>query len=44
MIKHGNYISARCAASNKTWNMKTTWTYNNGKSFSQAKTQKCTVD
>ena len=42
-LKKGNYISARCAATNKTWNMKTTWTYNNGKSFSQAKTQKCTV-
>jgi len=42
-IKKGNYISARCAATNKTWNMKTTWTYNNGKSFTQAKTQKCTV-
>jgi hypothetical protein len=42
-IKKGNYISARCAATNKTWNMKTTWTYNNGKSFTSAKTQKCTV-
>jgi hypothetical protein len=42
-IKKGNYISARCAATNKTWNMKTTWTYNNNKTFSSAKTQKCTV-
>jgi len=42
-IGKGNYISTRCAATNKTWNMKTTWTYNNGKTFSQAKTQKCTV-
>ena len=42
-IGKGNYISARCNASNKTWNMKTTWTYNNNKTFSSAKTQKCTV-
>jgi hypothetical protein len=42
-IKKGNYISARCAATNKTWNMKTTWTYNNGKTFTAAKTQKCVV-
>lgn len=42
-IKKGNYISARCAAANKTWNMKTTWTYNNNKSFTSAKTQPCTV-
>ena len=33
-IKKGNYISARCAATNKTWNMKTTWTYNNNASRS----------
>jgi hypothetical protein len=42
-IKKGNYISARCAAADHTWHMKTTWTYNNGKTFTQAKTQKCTV-
>ena len=42
-IKKGNYISARCAATNKTWNMQTTWTYNNGKKFTQKKTQPCTV-
>jgi hypothetical protein len=42
-IKKGNYISARCNAADKTWRMKTTWTYNNGKSFTSAKTQKCTV-
>ena len=28
-IKKGNYISARCKAANKTWNMKVAWTYNN---------------
>ena len=42
-IGKGNYISTRCNASNKTWNMKTTWTYNNNQTFSSAKTQKCTV-
>ena len=42
-IHKGNYISTRCAASDKTWRMKTTWTYNNNKSFTSAKTQKCTV-
>jgi hypothetical protein len=42
-IKKGNYVSARCAAADKTWRMKTTWTYNNGKKFTSSKTQKCTV-
>jgi hypothetical protein len=42
-IKHGNYISARCAASNKTWNMQTVWTYNNGTKNTVKKTQRCTV-
>jgi len=42
-IHKGNYISARCASANKTWNMKTTWTYNNNVSFTSAKTQRCTV-
>jgi hypothetical protein len=42
-IHKGNYISARCAAADKTWRMKTTWTYNNGKTFTQAKTQPCTI-
>ncbi len=42
-IKKGNYISARCAATDKTWHMKTTWTYNNGTKSTTSKTQKCTV-
>jgi len=42
-IKKGSYFSARCAAANKTWNLKTTWTYNDGKSRTVPKTQKCTV-
>jgi len=42
-IRKGNYVSARCAAADKTWRMKTTWTYNNGKKFTAAKTQKCLV-
>ncbi len=42
-IKKGNYISARCAAADKTWRMKTKWTYNNNKSFTQARTQRCAI-
>jgi hypothetical protein len=42
-IKKGNYISARCAAADHLWRMKTTWTYNNGKSATVSKTQPCTV-
>jgi hypothetical protein len=47
-IKKGKYISARCAASDKTWHMKTTWTYNKvgtqgGDSATVSKTQKCSV-
>jgi hypothetical protein len=42
-IKKGSYISARCAAANKLWNMQTTWTYNNNVKFTAKKTQPCTV-
>jgi hypothetical protein len=42
-IKKGNYVSARCAASNKTWNMQTIWTYQSGKKNTIKQTQKCTV-
>jgi hypothetical protein len=42
-IKKGNYISARCKASNKTWNAQTTWTYNNGAKQTVKKTQQCKV-
>jgi hypothetical protein len=42
-LKKGNYISARCAAANRLWNMQTTWTYNNGAKFTAKKTQPCTV-
>jgi hypothetical protein len=42
-IKKGNYISARCAAANKLWNMKTTWTYNNNQTFTKTATQHCAV-
>jgi hypothetical protein len=42
-IKKGNYISARCAAADKTWRMQTTWTYNNGVKKTVKKTQPCTV-
>ena len=42
-IKKGNYISARCKAANKTWNMKVAWTYNNGAKRVVSKTQPCTV-
>ena len=42
-IHKGNYISARCNAANKLWNMKTTWTYNDNTKKTVAKTQPCTV-
>jgi hypothetical protein len=42
-IKKGNYVSARCAAADKTWRMQTTWTYNNGVKKTVKKTQLCTV-
>lgn len=42
-VKKGNYASARCGAADHLWHMKVVWTYNNGKSSSVSKTQKCTV-
>jgi hypothetical protein len=42
-IKKGNYVSARCAAADKTWRMQTTWTYNNNVKKTVKKTQPCTV-
>ena len=42
-IGQGNFISARCKASNKTWNVKTIWTYNNGAKRTVKRTQPCTV-
>lgn len=42
-IKKGNFISARCAAADKTWRMQTTWTYNNNVKKTVKKTQPCTV-
>jgi hypothetical protein len=42
-VKKGNYASARCAAADHLWHMKVVWTYNNGKSSSVSKTQRCTV-
>ena len=42
-VKKGNYASARCGAADHLWHMKVVWTYNNGKSSSASKTQKCTV-
>jgi hypothetical protein len=42
-VKKGNYASARCAAADHLWHMKVVWTYNNGKSASVSKTQRCTV-
>jgi len=42
-IKKGNYISARCKASNKKWHMQTTWTYNNGAKHTEQQSQKCRV-
>jgi hypothetical protein len=41
-IKKGNYVSARCKAKNKTWDMQIKWTYKSGKSTTIHKTQKCT--
>jgi len=42
-IQKGNYISARCKASNKLWNAKTIWTYNNGAKRTVKRTQACKV-
>lgn len=42
-IKKGNYISARCKAANKTWNMKVIWTYNNNAKRTVKRTQPCQV-
>jgi hypothetical protein len=42
-IQKGNYISARCKASNKTWNMKVVWTYNNNAKRTVKRTQPCKV-
>jgi len=42
-IKKGNYISARCKAGNKTWNMKVVWTYNNSAKRTVKRTQPCKV-
>jgi len=42
-IKKGNYIAARCKAKDKTWHMKTTWTYNNRTKHTTQQSQKCTV-
>ena len=43
VIKKGNYISARCKAANKTWNMKVIWTYNNNTKRIVKHTQPCQV-
>ena len=42
-IHKGNYISARCNAANKLWNLKTTWTYNDNTKKTVTKTQPCTI-
>jgi hypothetical protein len=42
-IKKGNYISARCKAKSKKWNMQTTWTYNDGTKHTEKANQKCKV-
>jgi hypothetical protein len=42
-IGQGNYLSARCKASNKTWNVKTVWTYNNAAKRTVKRTQPCKV-
>jgi hypothetical protein len=42
-IKKGNYISARCKSKSKTWNMQTTWTYNDGTKHTEKQNQKCKV-
>jgi hypothetical protein len=42
-IKKGNYVAARCNATNKTWDMQIKWTYKSGLSNTIHKTQKCTV-
>ena len=42
-IGEGNYLSAKCAASDKTWRMQTTWTYKSNAKTTVKKTQPCTV-
>src|SRR4051794_11843123 len=42
-VKKGKYASARCAAADHLWHMKVVWTYNNGKSSTVSRTQRCTV-
>ena len=42
-VKRGSYASAKCAAADHLWHMKVVWTYNNGKTNSVEKTQRCTV-
>jgi hypothetical protein len=42
-IKKGNFVSARCRATNKTWHMQIKWTYDSGKSNTIHKTQQCQV-
>jgi hypothetical protein len=42
-IKHKNYMTARCKAKNKKWNMQTTWTYNDGSKSTVKDSQKCKV-
>jgi len=42
-ISKGNYVSAKCAAADRLWRMKTTWTYNNNTKKTVSKTQPCTV-
>jgi hypothetical protein len=42
-VKRGSYASAKCAAANKTWHMKITWTYKSGQKATVHKTQRCTV-
>jgi hypothetical protein len=42
-IQRGTYMSARCAAADKTWRMQVTWTYNNATKKTVKKTQPCKV-
>ncbi len=42
-IHKGNYLTARCNATDKTWRMQSTWTYNSGGKVTVKKTQPCTV-
>ncbi len=37
----GNYVAARCADTNKVWNMKTKFTYNGGATQTKNATQTC---